>query len=68
MDEPNLLDRETIERAFRLMGQNLSLECGVSSVDELREVFRQFFPDEDLPPRAALRLKELASDIRAKLS
>ena len=45
----------------------LSIECGVSSVDELRAVFRQFFPDEDLPPRAALRLDELASDIRAKL-
>jgi hypothetical protein len=26
------------------------------------------FPDEDLPPRAAFRREELASDIRAKLS
>ena len=46
----------------------LSIECRVSSVGELRDVFRQFFPDEDLPPRAILRLDELASDIRAKLS
>jgi plasmid stability protein len=46
---------------------NLGIECGVSTEDELREVFRQFFSDENLPPRAALRLEELASDIRAKL-
>ena len=46
---------------------NLGVECGVSKVDELREVFRQFFPDEDLPPRAAFRLEELAADIRSKL-
>jgi hypothetical protein len=45
----------------------LSIECGVSSVNELRDVFRRFFPDEELPPRAALRLDDLASDIRAKL-
>ena len=45
---------------------NLSVECGVSSADELRRIFRQFFPDEDLPPRAALRLEDLASDIREK--
>jgi hypothetical protein len=45
---------------------NRGIECRVSGVDELREVFRQFFPDEDLPPRAALRLEDLAADIRAK--
>jgi hypothetical protein len=33
----------------------------------LREIFRQFFPDENLPPRAALRVGQLASDICAKL-
>jgi hypothetical protein len=40
---------------------------GVSHSDELRRLFRQFFPDEELPPRAALRLDVLAADIRAKL-
>ena len=43
------------------------IECGVSGVNELREIFRRFFPHKDLPPRAALRLEELAADIRAKL-
>jgi len=62
------LERATIDDRDYEDAINLGIECGVSSVDELREVFRQFFPDEDLPPRAALRLEELASDIRAKLS
>jgi hypothetical protein len=61
------LERATIDDRDYEDAINLGIECGVSSVDELREVFRQFFPDEDLPPRAALRLEELASDIRAKL-
>jgi hypothetical protein len=42
----------------------LSIACGVSNVDGLREVFRQFFPDEGIPPRADLRLAELVEDIR----
>jgi len=61
------LERATIDDRDYEDAVNLSIECGVSSVDELRKVFRQFFADEDLPPRAALRLEELASDIRAKL-
>jgi hypothetical protein len=62
------LERATIDDRDYEDAVNLSTECGVSSVDELREIFRQFFPDEDLPPRAAFRLEDLASDIRAKLS
>jgi hypothetical protein len=62
------LQRATIDDRDYEDAVNLSVECGVSSVDELRDVFRQFFPDEDLPPRAGLRLDELASDIRAKSS
>jgi len=62
------LERATIDDRDYEDALNLSIECGMSSVDELLEVFRQFFPDEDLPPRAAFRLEELASDIRAKLS
>jgi len=61
------LERATIDDRDYEDAINLGIECGVSSMDELREVFRKFFPDEDLPPRAALRLEELASDIRAKL-
>ena len=62
------LERATIDDRDYEDAVNLSIECGVSGADELREVFRQFFPDEDLPPRAALRLEELTADIRAKLS
>jgi hypothetical protein len=62
------LERATIDDRDFEDALNLSIECGMSTVDELLEVFRQFFPDEDLPPRAAFRLEELASDIRAKLS
>lgn len=62
------LERSTIDDRDYEDALNLSAECGVSSVDELREVFRQFFPGEELPARAALRLDDLASDIRAKLS
>jgi hypothetical protein len=62
------LERATIDDRDYEDAVNLSIECGVSSVDELREVFRQFFPGEELPPRAALRLDDLASDIRAKSS
>jgi hypothetical protein len=61
------LERVTIDDRDYKDVVNRSIECGVFSVDELREVFRKFFPDEDLPPRAALRFEELASDIRAKL-
>ena len=61
------LERVTIDDRDYEDAVNLSIECGVSTVDELREIFRQFFPDEDLPPRAVLRLEDLASDIRAKL-
>jgi hypothetical protein len=62
------LERTTIDDRDYEDAVNLSIECHVSSVDGLREVFRQYFSDEDLPPRAALRLEQLASNIRAKLS
>src|ERR1700685_4683770 len=52
------LERATIDDRDYEDAVNLSIECGVSSVDELREVFRQFFPGEELPPRAALRLED----------
>jgi hypothetical protein len=44
----------------------LSIECGVSTVDGLREIYQQFFPDAMIPPRAEMRLGELVEDIRAK--
>ena len=45
---------------------NLSVACGVRTVDGLREVFRGFFPDRELPAAAELRLRELAQAIQSK--
>jgi hypothetical protein len=45
----------------------LAIECGVSTIDGLHAVFRQFFPDEKIPPRAEIRFAKLAEDIGAKL-
>jgi len=61
------LERTTIDDRDYEDAVNLGVECGVSTADGLRDVFRQFFPDEDLPPRATLRLGELAADVSARL-
>jgi len=45
---------------------NLSLACGISTADELRDVFRRFFPDQELPAASELRLRELAHAIQSK--
>lgn len=58
------LERTTIDDRDYEDAVKPGIECGVSTVDGLREIFRQFFPDEDLPPRAELRLGELVSAIR----
>lgn len=42
----------------------LSVECGLSTADELREIFRQFFPDETMSTRAEMRLSDLVEDIQ----
>ena len=45
---------------------NLAIECGVTTVDELRQVFQGFFGGELLPPRAEARLDELARAVAVK--
>jgi hypothetical protein len=45
---------------------NLSVACGVSTVDELREIFRSYFPDRELPAAAELRLSDIVQAIRSK--
>jgi hypothetical protein len=47
---------------------NLGIACRVDTADGLREVFRQFFPDQDLPAAAELRLNELARAIQSRSS
>jgi hypothetical protein len=46
---------------------NLGVECAVTTVEGLREVFSRFFADEELPFAAGLRLRELANAIQARL-
>jgi hypothetical protein len=45
---------------------NLSVACGVSTIDDLREVFHSYFPDRELPAAAELRLSDIVRAIRSK--
>jgi hypothetical protein len=62
------LERSTIDDRDYQDAINLALECGVSTVDELRGVFRRFFADQDLSPAAELRIRDLALAIKARWS
>ena len=44
----------------------LAIECNVSTIDGLHAVFRQFFPDEEIPPRVGIRFAKLVEDIGKK--
>jgi hypothetical protein len=46
---------------------NLGAECQVTTVEGLRDVFRKYFAEEQLPRSAELRLRDLADAIKAKL-
>jgi hypothetical protein len=46
---------------------HLGAACGVATVDGLRDVFRKFFADDELPFAAELRLRDLAQAIQARL-
>jgi hypothetical protein len=61
------LERTTIDDRDYDDAVKLGAECGVSTGEGLREVFRQFFQDDELPPKAKMRLEALAEDIRLKL-
>ncbi len=61
------LERTTIDDRDYDDAVNLGAECGVPTAEGLREVFKQFFPDEELPPKAKMRLEALAEAIRVKL-
>jgi hypothetical protein len=45
---------------------NLGIACGVSTVTALRDIFREFFPDQLLPAGAEVRLRELAQAIQSR--
>jgi hypothetical protein len=62
------LERTTVDDRDYHDAINLGLECETNTVDDLHAVFRKFFADQELSPAAELRIKELALDIRARLS
>ena len=45
----------------------LGVECGVSTVDGLKDIVRRFFGEEQLPLAAELRFRDLAKAIDIKL-
>lgn len=60
------LERATIDdRDFEDVVR-LATACGVCTVDELRENFRNFFPDQQLPAAAELRLSSISQAVQAK--
>jgi len=60
------LERATADDRDFQDAVNLSIACGVSTADELHDAFRKFFPDQDLPAAAEVRLKELARAIQSR--
>jgi hypothetical protein len=61
------LDRVTADDRDYQDAVGLGLECGVTTVEGLRNVYRRFFGSEHLPIAAELRLTGLVTEIRAKL-
>jgi hypothetical protein len=45
----------------------LCIECQVTTVDQMYDVYRRYFASEELPLAAQLRLSGLMAAIRAKL-
>ena len=45
----------------------LSVECGMTTVEQMLNVYRRFFGNEELPVATQLRLSELIEAIRARL-
>ena len=62
----NALERATADDRDFHDAVRLGAACGVSTVEGLREVFLKFFPDQELPAAAELRLSELARAIAAR--
>ena len=61
------LDRVTADDRDFQDAVGLGLECGVTSIDQMHDVYRRFFGSEELPTTAQLRLSALIEAIRARL-
>ena len=61
------LERTTADdRDFDDDAVNPSIACGIATIDDLRQVFRDFFPGQELPAASELRLRELIQAIQPK--
>ena len=57
------LERSTADNRDFQDAVELGIACGVRTLEELRDVFREFFPYQELPAAAELRLGERARAI-----
>jgi len=62
----NALERSTADDRDFLDAVHLGAACEVTTVEGLRDIYREFFADQDLPAAAALRLSELARAIQSR--
>ena len=62
----NALQRSTSDDRDFADAVQLGIACSVNTVDGLRDTFRSFFPDHDLPAVSEERLRELARAIQSK--
>jgi hypothetical protein len=62
----NALQRSTSDDRDFADAVQLGIACRVNTVDGLRDTFRSFFPDHDLPAVSDERLRELARAIQSK--
>jgi len=60
------MERTTLDDRDFSDAVELGLSCGVRTVDELRNVFREYFPDRELPTRTELCLSEVAQAIASR--
>jgi hypothetical protein len=61
------LDRVTTDDRDFQDAVGLGIECGITTIDQMRHVYRKFFGSEELPTTAQLRLSALIEAIRARL-
>jgi hypothetical protein len=61
------LDRVTADDRDFQDAVGLGVECGVTTIGQMRDVYRKFFGSEELPTTAQLRLSALIEAIRARL-
>jgi hypothetical protein len=60
------LDRVTADDRDFKDAVGLGIECGMTTTDQLGDLYRRFFGSEELSVRAELRLSELIAAIRAR--